>query len=186
MWTGDFEIAAREGLIDEEGWVGEPFAGSYDGDGHTISGLYYIGTKSNMGLFTELLYNAEVKNLTINVKRFDTSGDNVGALAGIAYDDVIVKNCKVSGVISGNNNVGGLIGQLYRLDSAEFTGIDVAVVIEDCQDYVGGLFGYIYAGVPITIDQVTTQAHSFSIKGARYVGGVVGLVKNTQLTIKNA
>ena len=72
--TGDFEIAAREGLIDEEGWVGEPFAGSYDGDGHTISGLYYIGTKSNMGLFTELLYNAEVKNLTINVKRFDTPG----------------------------------------------------------------------------------------------------------------
>lgn len=183
---GDFEIAAREGLIDEEGWIGEPFAGSYDGDGHSISGLYYIGTRSNIGLFTELLYNAEVKNLTINVKRFDTSGDNVGALAGIAYDDVIVKNCKVSGVISGNNNVGGLIGQLYRLDSAEFTGIDVAVVIEDCQDCVGGLFGYIYAGVPITIDQVTTQAHSFSIKGARYVGGVVGYVKNTQLTIKHA
>ena len=184
--TGDFEITAREGLIDEDGWVGEPFAGSYDGKGHTISGLYYIGTRSNVGLFTELLYNAEVKNLTVNVKRFDTSGDNVGALAGIAYDDVIVKNCKVSGVISGNNNVGGLIGQLYRLDSAEFTDIDVAVVIEDCQDCVGGIFGYIYGGVPITIDRVTTQAHSFAIKGSRYVGGVVGFAKSTQLTIKNA
>ncbi len=183
---GDFEIAAREGLIDEEGWIGEPFAGSYDGDGHSISGLYYIGTRSNMGLFTELLYNAEVKNLTINVKRFDTSGDNVGALAGIAYDDVIVKNCKVSGVISGNNNVGGLIGQLYRLDSAEFSGIDVAVVIEDSQDHVGGLLGYIYRSVPITIDNVTTLAHSFSIKGSNYVGGVVGFSEKTELTIKNA
>lgn len=184
--TADFELTAREGLIDEEGWVGEPFAGSYDGGDHSISGLYYIGTRSNVGLFTELLYDAEVKNLTINVKRFETTGDNVGALAGIAYDDVIVKNCNISGVISGKNNVGGLIGQLYRLDSSEFSGIDVAVIIEDSQDQVGGLFGYIYHSEPITIDTVTTQAHSFSIKGSNYVGGVVGFSEMTDLAIKNA
>lgn len=59
-----------------------PFAGTFDGQGHTISGLYALSaTSDHIGLFGCTTVSANVKDLTINNTYF--KGNNaVGAIAG--------------------------------------------------------------------------------------------------------
>ena len=53
-----------------------PFTGTFDGGGHTISGLYIDGNSSNRGLFGYVGSGGTVKNL--NVSGSVTGGYNVG------------------------------------------------------------------------------------------------------------
>lgn len=103
-------------------WVpigfGSPFCGTFDGQGYTISGLYYNNTAGeNIGLFGVLRGSADsyacVKNLVVDDAYFK-GDEEVGAIAGFVYRYVVIDNCVVgSGVlVSGNYGVGGLIGDM--------------------------------------------------------------------------
>ena len=98
------------------------FSGSYDGQGHKISGMSIENvTHDEIGLFA-MIRGGVVKNLTVDNATINVPTDSiysVGILAGAIYDSRIglsyneVTNCHVSGSINSLeaiNRVGGLLG----------------------------------------------------------------------------
>ena len=89
------------------------FRGTFDGNGYTISNLT-INTpdEGNKGLFGSVgkNFDVEIKNLALeNVNILGT--DSIGGLiANNSSGGTTITNCYISGVISGNDTVGGLIG----------------------------------------------------------------------------
>ena len=125
------------------------FCGSFQGNGHTISGLDLKGPGSGAGLFRYLSSGALVKDLlvsgcitpegtggaaggivgtnsgTLQNCHFDgtVSGtDSVGGLVGINLLSGVIDGCQASGSIYGNHFVGGIAGDNYG-------------VIRNCQNY---------------------------------------------------
>lgn len=89
-----------------------PFMGSLDGSGHTISNLYINNAEGlYQGLFGYLSGSScEVKNLTLT--GVDITGDSyVGAVAGYV-SGASVTGCTVSGDVTGSKYFGAVVGRL--------------------------------------------------------------------------
>lgn len=87
------------------------FAGTFDGRGHTISGIYIKRSEDNTGFFNAFNNLSKVVVRNLNLKDVYISGtNNVGGIVGFA-DYVQIENCSVSGkVIGSGDHVGGIIG----------------------------------------------------------------------------
>lgn len=98
--------------LDAKGWVPIPdFYGSFDGNCQTITGLKINRSdEDGVGLFKNIKSDSIVCNL--NLVDVNVKGHNeVGALIGsISEENAQVYNIAVSGTISGNNSIGGIIG----------------------------------------------------------------------------
>ncbi len=115
--TSDFTaMVGNSGISGNKGWtsIGEefnPFIGTFDGLGHSLSGLYINKLEEGyQGLFA-YAKNATIKN--IGLKYVDIKGEYVGGLVGWA-DAVSIINSYVEGKISvyssmGSSKAGGLI-----------------------------------------------------------------------------
>jgi len=162
------------------------FQGTFDGNGHTIRGLYcdiIDSDYSYAGLFGILDDGAEVKNLTIEESYFKGC-ENVAAISGCTFGTKI-ENCVANAAIVGAISTGGIVG--YSVNS----------VIDHCVNYgtikvqdnykidIGGIAGL-----------VTTDKNKYSVINcvnygtieaaeAFYVGGIVG-VNGAGLLINNA
>ncbi len=153
--------------------MGQIFEGQYDGQGHTISGLYMSQSgSSQIGLFGEL-YSGTVKNLgLINVRV--TGSSQVGGLVGVSEYGTI-DSCYTTGSVSGNVGVGGLVGvQLggtinYCHSSAAVSGVN---------GNVGGLVGKNAEYDPTNNLGSSTISNSYAtgnVSGtASVAGGLVG------------
>ena len=85
------------------------FAGVFDGQGHTISGLSITDSGSTQGLFRYLQENGVIKNLNIKGKVTPSGSQNVvGGLVG--NNKGSIKQVSFDGQVSGKNNIGGLVG----------------------------------------------------------------------------
>ena len=163
---------------ESEGW--EPigttaarFTGSFDGDGHKISGLFINRPNTDyVGLFG-LVDGGEVKNVgleNVNV----TGEESVGGLVG-SNPKGTVSNSYVTGDVSGVNVVGGLVG--YNVEgtvSNSYATVDVSGV-----NVVGGLVGD---------NRDSTVSNSYAtgeVTGERNVGGLVGR-NNDGATVSNS
>lgn len=120
----------------------QSFQGIFDGDGHTITGLYVDETEDCRvaGLFGHLNgghYTVEIKNLTVSgaqIITWNTSADynNNPSMSGILAADatgsnVRIENCHVSGTVTGVAYAGGMTGySLYA--TYENCSADVTVV----------------------------------------------------------
>jgi hypothetical protein len=119
---------------------GTPFTGSFDGDGHTISHLTIAGG-GFLGLFGQLL-SGEVRDLGVVDVSIVGSGDYVGALVGSSgYPDnrggTIMNGCYSAGVVSGRENVGGLVGYNGGTVSQCYS----AATVSGTEGIYGGLVG---------------------------------------------
>lgn len=98
--------------IDLSGTDFEPvpiFSGTFDGAGHTVSGLKIDGTGSNQGLFRYLEKNAVVKNLSVTgTVSPGGSRSAVGSIAGV--NSGTVRDCSFKGTVRGESEVGGIVG----------------------------------------------------------------------------
>ena len=85
------------------------FGGTFDGQGHTISGLRLSGSGDTRGLFRYIQSTGEVRNLKLGVS-IDPTGhqDTLGGLAG--SNSGKLANCSVQGTIQGKNQIGGIVG----------------------------------------------------------------------------
>lgn len=86
------------------------FGGIFDGQGHTIKGLEIQREGSQAGLFRYLQQGAVIQELSVSGARVlpQGSGCQVGVLVGRNYGSII--NCRVSGVLEGEEEVGGIAG----------------------------------------------------------------------------
>lgn len=85
------------------------FGGTFDGNGHTISGIHMTSDGSNCGLFRYVLRGGLVKDLTVRGTITPSgSGENVGGIAGSNAGNIT--GCTFEGMIKGTTNVGGIAG----------------------------------------------------------------------------
>lgn len=88
------------------------FGGSFDGGGHTISGLSLTQSLSPAGLFGTLQPTAVVKNLT--VQGTVTPGGDGLSVGGIVGENLgMVEDCAFTGTVAGEINTGGIAGMNY-------------------------------------------------------------------------
>ncbi|MFH2134387.1 MAG: filamentous hemagglutinin N-terminal domain-containing protein [Pseudomonadota bacterium] len=150
------------------GTFATPFTGTFDGMGHTITGLFINRPAVNdVGLFgfanLATITNVGLSNVSI------TGANNVGGLAGRAAYTGIAK-VAVSGNVLGVVQTGGLVG--YNDWSTSITTSSSSATVTG-QSKVGGLAGWNYYG---TIDgSFATGAvnHSGGAGGSDF-GGLVG------------
>ena len=85
------------------------FGGTFDGGGHTISGLDMEDSISPAGLFGVVQKDGVVKNLRVE-GALTPSGDsqNLGGIAGENHGTI--ESCTFNGSVSGKRNVGGIAG----------------------------------------------------------------------------
>ncbi len=138
--TGDIDASATStwngGLgFSPIGNFSIPFSGSFDGSGHVITGLTINRpSQGYIGLFGSVL-SGSVQRL--GLQALNVSGtDNVGGLFG-RLDLGTVSSCYATGSVSGNRNVGGLVGYNGGTVSSCYATGDVSGSVE-----VGGLVGY--------------------------------------------
>ena len=147
------------------------YEGTFNGDGHTISGLYIAGDDDDQGLFGFVGSEGTVQNLTVSGSASVSHGENVGGIVGYNFSGTVT-NCAFSGSVGGifsGSYVGGIVGynSSGTVTNCAFSG---SVSGSVSGDYVGGVVGYNNGG---TVTGCTFSG-SGSVSGGSYVGGVVG------------
>lgn len=146
------------------------YDGTFDGDNHTISGLYINNdTLDYAGLFGTLK-NGIIKNLGL-INSYVHGHDDVGGICGDVYvgtnEKPAIRNCYNSSPISGNREIGGVCGKNFQgvIDSCYNTAAISGV------EYVGGVCGY-------NDDRIRRSYNLGTVKGTAKVGGVSGYCYN--------
>lgn len=147
-----------------------PFTGTYDGRGHSISGLYCNDSTSSVGLFRYIKWGT-VRNLRLVDLTMIGAGYAGGVCAATeSGGGQYLYDVDVQGRIEGDSFVGGLIGLAWS--GGIVVDCDVDAVIGDSawgnNSAAGGLFGFVYYP---NIERCST-AGSVSCDGA--AGGIVG------------
>ena len=83
------------------------YAGTFDGQGHVVSGLYAVGSKG-MGLFGAIGTGAVVKNVVVS--GFVSASTYAGAICGYADGACTIRNCGSHAVVRGTTGIGGIAG----------------------------------------------------------------------------
>lgn len=147
-----------------------PFYGCFDGDGHTVSGIY-INTDSNFqGLFGNS-NNGTIKNL--GVKDSYIKGENsVGGIVAsiVASNTATVQCCYNTGSVIGNQYIGGVVGR-RQYDGTVANCYNTGKV--SGVNYVGGV-----AGSSQYIGAIKNCYNTGIVSGTESVGGVVGKTGN--------
>ncbi|MCF0185710.1 MAG: hypothetical protein HUJ98_04375, partial [Bacteroidaceae bacterium] len=154
--------------LDEDG---KKYEGTFDGHGHTISGLYInSGSIQNAGLFSANM--GEIKNVGI-VDSYFYASKNIGALCGINYGTI--SNCYNTGAVGPNagnySYIGGVCGQNQggTIENCYNTG-----KVNACTDdgYYGGVCGLNIDSGTISCCYNTTEITGDGLH--KRIGGVCG------------
>ena len=96
-------------LTDDDELPIPTFGGTFNGNGHTISGLSITQSVSPAGLFGVLQKDAVIKNLNVE-GTVTPSGDseNIGGIVGENHGTI--ESCTFNGSVSGKRSVGGIAG----------------------------------------------------------------------------
>ncbi|PKL03417.1 MAG: hypothetical protein CVV55_00065 [Synergistetes bacterium HGW-Synergistetes-2] len=145
------------------GNVTKPYNGTFDGGGHTISGLYINAfTTANQGLFGYCGGSASINNLNITAS-YLKGGNRIGGIAGSMGGTIT--NCQVEANVVGMNPVGGVVGWL----GGSITGCSHSGSMEGVQS-VGGVVGL--SGNPK--GWISNCYNTGVVSGSTAVGGIVG------------
>ena len=153
------------------------FTGSFDGDGHTVSGMFINTTSSHNGLFGN--NSGTVQNVTVAdswVSGGDATAGILGILAGAGILNNVVNKATVIGI---GRTTGGVVAGIKTVCCNNVGKIDIAEnygYISGGQE-VGGIIG---GAKDIRISKVKNYA---TIVGTTNVGGIAGtLGYNSNLT----
>ncbi|MFI3287964.1 MAG: fimbrillin family protein [Rikenellaceae bacterium] len=149
------------------------FSGNFDGDGHTISGIYVYSSDDNVGLFG-YTDKASISNLSIS-GTITSSGDYVGGLVGCA-DESMISNCHNSATVTAYDCAGGLLGATNV--STEIWNCSNSGTISANDYYAGGIVGL---NVACTLSSCYNTGKVYSLYG--YTGGIAG--RNYDATVTN-
>ena len=146
------------------------YKGTFDGGGHTITGLAVTTNDQLVGLFGYLNRAGTVKNVVMEGVLI-TSNHMFGCTGGVVgYSWGTIENCSVSGSVSGTDCVGGVVGSQK---AGSIIGCSSSATVKGTH-YVGGVAGEkwgsmtaCYATGNVTLE-IASQKNNFG-------GGVVGL-----------
>lgn len=204
--TADIDLEGCEGQnpIGSSG-KGKNFMGTFDGAGHTVSGIKITSRQGHAGFFG-YVNGASISGLTIegtvtstaaapegDKSRETAVGGLIGAVSGSATVSGCVNRCEVKA--QNVKYVGGIAGYIYAVSSKT----DLNVAIRDCAneaavtgyEEAGGIVGYSITGreetegkkaFPNTPVIISGCRNSGSVTARAYVGGVAGYVKSMHMS----
>ena len=123
------------------------YKGTFDGGGHTITGLTFTTNDEYAGLFGWLNRAGTVKNVVMEGVQITSNqiyGGSIGGVAGYSWGTI--ENCSVSGSVSGTVYVGGVVGA--QIDGS-ITGCSSSATVKGMVD-VGGVAGQTNSSATLT------------------------------------
>ena len=123
------------------------YKGTFDGGGHTITGLTFTTNDKYAGLFGWLNRAGTVKNVVMEGVQITSNqiyGGSIGGVAGYSWGTI--ENCSVSGSVSGTVYVGGVVGA--QIDGS-ITGCSSSATVKGMVD-VGGVAGQTNSNATLT------------------------------------
>ena len=142
------------------------YTGTFDGQGHTISGLYFNDPfASYVGLFGCIGANGKISNVGVLDSYFQFSALG-GGVCGVNYGTV--RDCKNTGSVRGISTIGGVCGLNEKGGIIEnsFNEGTVSGTGDNAQQ-VGGVSGY-------NNGTIKSCYNTASVSGQESVGGVCG------------
>ena len=157
------------------------FAGTFDGQGHTISGMYAVGYMESVGMFAGTQRGCVIKNFKLVNSFFKNNGDmgtgsilaKGGGTIDTVYSDAIV--------VSNGWHSGGLVGTFTATGSNKITNcwFDGTLTMEmEYGRYAGGILGTVNAlGAMNRIEHCLNTANiTTSATSNPCIGGICGVV----------
>ena len=192
--TGDIDLdGSPENPWPMIGQESAPFLGVFDGNGHTIDGLYVDSGINCSGLFRNVSGNAVIRDLT--VRGSVSGGEYTGGIAGYfqggtlsgctvfasvagtqfaggiaGYNHVgTITDCSFSGTVSGGRLCGGITGinSWGQVRNCRSTDTDI-----EADENAGGIAGMNAGGT------IENCYHTGGVSADRYVGGVAGWIRD--------
>ena len=123
------------------------YKGTFDGGGHTITGLTFTTNDEYAGLFGWLNRAGTVKNVVMEGVQITSNqiyGGSIGGVVGSSWGTI--ENCSVSGNVSGTVYVGGVVGVQI---SGSITGCSSSATVKGMVD-VGGVAGQTNSNATMT------------------------------------
>lgn len=171
------DIVVNENVLDDKGLLSEDtsnlrkwtpigdlensYTGIFDGDGHTISGLYTVSDNNCQGLIGSISSPGTIKDLGIT-DSYTEGGARVGTICGVSFASIT--NCYSSSSVTGESQTGGICGEN-------------AGTITNCYN-AGRIYGYYYTGGICGGNaggEVSECYNTGIVTETAYVGGIAGI-----------
>ena len=154
------------------------YTGTFDGGGHTITGLTITTKDQFVGLFGYLNRAGTVKNVVMEGVQITSNHmfGNTGGVAGFSWGTI--ENCSVSGSVSGTKCVGGVVG---AQKAGSITGCSSSATVKGMVD-VGGVAGQTNSSATLTACYATGNV-TLEIDPKKNIagGGLVGMNAGSSL-----
>ena len=157
-----------------------PYSGTFDGNGHTISGLNVNYGDKNGGLFC-YVKSATIKNLTVAGSVTYSSGDGIayGGIVGYA-DSSTIENCTNRCTVTGNWYAGGIVG--WSADSDIIGCANFGNISSPFRS--GGICGIVIGQVDAAgIDATIRDCYNVGMVSGKYAGGITGHSDSSDIDI---
>ena len=156
-----------------------PYSGTFDGGGHTITGLTFTTNDQEAGLFGWLGKAGTVKNVVMEGVQITSNQIYAGSIGGVVgYSWGTIENCSVSGSVSGTVYVGGVVGAQI---GGSITGCSSSATVKGTVD-VGGVAGQTNSSATLTACYATGNV-TIEINPAKNIAGgsLVGMNAGSSL-----
>ena len=143
------------------------YKGTFDGGGHTITGLTFTTNDEFAGLFGWLNRAGTVKNVVMEGVQITSNqiyGGSIGGVVGYSWGTI--ENCSVSGSVSGTVYVGGVVGVQI---GGSITGCSSSATVKGTVD-VGGVAGQTNSSATLTACYATGNV-TIEINPAKNIAG---------------
>ena len=155
------------------------YKGTFDGGGHTITGLTFTTNDEYAGLFGWLNRAGTVKNVVmegVQITSHQIYGGSIGGVVGSGWGTI--ENCSVSGSVSGTVYVGGVVGVQI---GGSITGCSSSATVKGMVD-VGGVAGQTNSSATLTACYATGNV-TIEINPAKNIAGgsLVGMNAGSSL-----
>ncbi|MCM1158721.1 MAG: fibronectin type III domain-containing protein [Bacteroidales bacterium] len=150
------------------------YTGEFNGNGHSISGIYVDGkTSSNGGLFGYVGTGGLVHHLTLFDSVITGNGNYYGGIVGDLKGTV--SNCHVEDTVSvtGKAYVGGIVGELDTGGTVSASSNAGKIKDTGTSGYVGGIAGRVYSAAS---NALTDCVNTGNVSGYNYAGGITGSI----------
>ena len=158
----------------------QPFTGTFDGDGHTISGLkctdagaYYVG-------LVGYAVGATIKNVTVKDSAFNGDED-IGAVCGFITGGTITGCTNSGSTENGGYRIGGIVGFAGNKTTVQRC-FNTGKVTGQYGRF-GGIVGYAYDATVQNCGNTGAVKEADGYDGVHY-GGIIGLAEDNS-TIQN-
>ena len=154
------------------------YKGTFDGGGHTITGLTVTTNDQFVGLFGYLNRAGMVKNVVMEGIQITSNHGSSQAGGVVGFSRGTIENCSVSGSVSGTVYVGGVVGAQW---GGSITGCSSSATVKGTVD-VGGVAGQTNSNATMTACYATGNV-TLEIDPKKNIagGGLVGMNAGSSL-----